>query len=106
MAHRTAGKSIRVPPEAIAALDPDHIIICPCGLDLARTRTEAHALMQQSWFASLKAVRNNRVALVDGNQMFNRPGPRLVDAYEWLVGWLNEVPHLIPDGFPWEPLAR
>lgn len=104
MAHRTAGKSIRVPPEAIAALNPDHIIICPCGLDLAHTRREAHTLMQQDWFASLKAVQNNRVALVDGNQMFNRPGPRLVDAYEWLVSWLNNVPSVIPDGFPWEPM--
>ncbi|MCA9282802.1 MAG: ABC transporter substrate-binding protein [Phycisphaeraceae bacterium] len=106
MAHRTAGKSVRVPPEAITALNPDHIIICPCGLDLPHTRREADALMRQPRFASLRAVRNNRVALVDGNQMFNRPGPRLVDAYEWLVGWLNDVPRLIPDGFPWESLAR
>lgn len=105
MAHRTAGKSIRVPPEAIAAVNPDHIILCPCGLDLEQTRREAGALMQQDWFRSLNAVRTGRVALVDGKQMFNRPGPRLVDAYEWLVGWLNDVPSLIPAGFPWELLS-
>ena len=40
------------------------------------------------------------IALVDGNQMFNRPGPRLVDAFEWLVGWVNGREELIPPGFP------
>jgi iron complex transport system substrate-binding protein len=39
---------------------------------------------------------------VDGNQMFNRPGPRLVDAFEFLVGLLNDRPGVIPAGFPWE----
>lgn len=62
--------------------------------------------MQQDWFRSLNAVRTGRVALVDGNQMFNRPGPRLVDAYEWLVGWLNGVPSVIPEGFPWEAMEK
>jgi hypothetical protein len=45
------------------------------------------------------------VALVDGNQMFNRPGPRLAEAFEWLVGWLNDRPELIPEGFQWEPFS-
>jgi hypothetical protein len=43
------------------------------------------------------------VMLVDGNQMFNRPGPRLVDAVEWLAAWLQERPELLPPGFPAEP---
>lgn len=30
-----------------------------------------------------------------------RPGPRLVDALEFLVGLLNNKPQLIPAGFPW-----
>jgi hypothetical protein len=41
------------------------------------------------------------VAIVDGNQMFSRPGPRLVDGLEFLVGWLNGVDSVIPRGFPW-----
>lgn len=103
MAERIAGKSIRVAPEVVEALNPDAIIIAPCGMNLAHTRTCAHALAQQAWFANLKAARTGRVALVDGNQMFNRPGPRLVDAFEFLVGWLNHRPELIPGNFPWEP---
>ena len=33
--------------------------------------------------------------------MFARPGPRLVDALEFLVGLLHNKPELIPKDFPW-----
>ncbi|TVQ61537.1 MAG: cobalamin-binding protein [Phycisphaerales bacterium] len=102
MAHRVAGKSIRVPPEAIVGVAPEVVIVCPCGLTLDQTRAETRKLAESAWWADLPAVRAGRVAIVDGNQMFNRPGPRLVDAYEWLVGWLNDRPERIPEGFPWE----
>jgi len=98
-----AGKSVSVPAEVLAASKPEAIVICPCGLDLDRTRASARELAMQDWFRNLPATRARRVALVDGNQMFNRPGPRLVDAFEWLVGWLNDLPKLIPSDFPWEP---
>ena len=49
----------------------------------------------------LRAVREGRVVCVDGNQHFNRPGPRLVDALEFLTGLLNDRPDVIPVGFPW-----
>lgn len=49
----------------------------------------------------MQAVKAGRVVIVDGNQMFARPGPRLVDALEFLVGLLHNKPELIPDGFPW-----
>jgi ABC-type Fe3+-hydroxamate transport system substrate-binding protein len=102
MAERVAGKSVRVPEEALVASRPEYLIICPCGLSLDSVRASAHALAQKPWWNDLPAVRHARVALVDGNQMFNRPGPRLVDAYEWLVGWLQGRDELIPAGFPWE----
>jgi len=101
MAHRVAGPSIRVTREQIERAAPEAIIVCPCGLALEQTRREYEALAREEWWRSLPAVRSGRVALVDGNAMFNRPGPRLVDAYEWLVGWLNGVDGLIPPGFPW-----
>lgn len=104
MAERIAGKSIRVATEVVEALNPDILIISPCGMSLAQTRECAAALSAHPWFQNLKAVRTNRVALVDGNQMFNRPGPRLVDAFEFLVGYLNHRPKLVPPNFPWEPL--
>lgn len=89
---RVAGKSLRITPAQLAEHDPHAIIIAPCGLSLAHAQSAAHELMQHGWASSLRAVREKRVAIVDGNQWFNRPGPRIVDAFEWLVSWLHNVP--------------
>lgn len=102
--NRVAGKSVTVTPAELAASAPEVVIVCPCGLNLSQTREAVRAIEHQDWWRDLPAVRRGRVALVDGNQMFNRPGPRLVDAFEWLVGWLNDRPELMPHDFPWEPL--
>jgi ABC-type Fe3+-hydroxamate transport system substrate-binding protein len=103
---KIAGKSVRMPAEVLVAAKPEYLVICPCGLTLEQTRVCAADLAKASWWRELPAVRKGRVAIVDGNQMFNRPGPRLVDAYEWLVGWIQERPALIPAGFPWERFAE
>ena len=103
--NRLGAKSRRVSPEEILEAAPERIIVCPCGFDLARTRIDFEALEKTKWWPLLPAALDSprrSIALVDGNQMFNRPGPRLVDAFEWLVGWLNLRDELIPPGFPVE----
>ena len=50
----------------------------------------------------MRAVQQGRVVLVDGNHMFNRSGPRVVDALEWLVAIFHDMPELCPPDFPWE----
>jgi len=50
---------------------------------------EVDLLLQQPGFADLKAVKNHRVYLADGNQYFNRPGPRIVDSIEILAEVIN-----------------
>ena len=37
-------------------------------------------------WAELRAVREGRVYLADGNQYFNRPGPRVAEALEIMAG--------------------
>lgn len=101
-ASRRAGKSVRVEAEALAASRPEFLVICPCGRTLDEARRDATALERAPWWRDLPAVRSGRVALVDGTQMFSRPGPRLIDALEWLTGWLQDRPALMPAGFPWE----
>lgn len=101
-AAREAGKSIAVEHAVFAATRPEWLVISPCGLNLEQIRVEVDRLRAHNWFNSLPAVQAGRVALVDGNQMFNRPGPRLAEAFEFLVGWLQGLPELIPQGFAWE----
>jgi iron complex transport system substrate-binding protein len=69
----------------LRAADPDIVFIAPCGFDLPRTREDLPILERQPGWGELKAVRNGRVFLADGNQYFNRPGPRLAESLEILA---------------------
>ncbi|MBU6450876.1 MAG: cobalamin-binding protein [Cyanobacteria bacterium REEB67] len=62
--------------------DPDVIVVTPCGFDNERTLTEMHLISGHAGFRDLKAAKTGRVYIADGNQYFNRPGPRLVDSLE------------------------
>lgn len=104
-AERVAGHSIAVAAEIFAAARPERLVIAPCGLTLDQAWAETEKLAAHAWFRELPAVRAGRVAVVDGNQMFNRPGPRVWDALEFMVGWLNDREELIPAGFPWRAWA-
>ena len=92
---------------ALRAADPDVIVVVPCGFDLARTRAELGAARRAAAAsASCARCASGRVYLVDGNQYFNRPGPRLVESLEILAEMLH------PEAFParhrgtgWEPHA-
>ncbi len=71
------------------AADPDRIIVLPCGYDIDKTRQEMPALTSQPGWATLRAVRDGHVYLTDGNQFFNRPGPRLLESLEILAEILH-----------------
>ena len=68
----------------LVTADPDVIVISPCGFDLARTEQEMHWLTERPEWPRLRAVQDGRVFLADGNQYFNRPGPRLVETLQIL----------------------
>lgn len=111
MGSNGAGKSFPVPPEVFAASDPDVIIISPCGFDLELAIGDAESLLKKKWFAQLRAVKAGNVYVVDGDAMFNRPGPRLVDALEWLAFIFSgedkmKYPELAEKcpGFPYEKI--
>jgi iron complex transport system substrate-binding protein len=69
--------------------DPDALVIFPCGFSLSRVRREAEALVRNADFRGLRAAREGRVFLCDGQQYFNRPGPRLVETLEILAEALH-----------------
>jgi iron complex transport system substrate-binding protein len=86
----TAGQHApRMTWDQLVAADPDVIIALPCGWDIAKSRAEMAALTQKPEWPRLQAVRNHRVFVTDGNQYFNRPGPRLVESLEILAEVLH-----------------
>jgi iron complex transport system substrate-binding protein len=73
----------------LCAKDPEVIIVLSCGWDIERARQDMPVLMRKPEWPRLRAVQHGRVYLTDGNQYFNRPGPRLVESLEILAEVLH-----------------
>ncbi|MCA0457481.1 MAG: cobalamin-binding protein [Chloroflexi bacterium] len=71
--------------DELLAADPDMLVILPCGYDIPKAREELQRLERRPAWTALTAVRANRVYVTDGNQYFNRPGPRLAESLEILA---------------------
>ena len=67
----------------IAKKNPEIIIFLPCGFNIEKTKNELEEFLKKNnkW-QSLKAYKNKKIFITDGNQFFNRPGPRLVESTE------------------------
>jgi iron complex transport system substrate-binding protein len=64
-------------------------------------------LTQRPDWPRLRAVRDRRVFLADGNQYFNRPGPRLVESLEILAELLHpNTFHFGHEGSGWQRLEK
>jgi iron complex transport system substrate-binding protein len=93
--------------EAIAAADPDVVIVTPCGFDLARTQRAAAELDTNPLWRGLRARRGGHIYAIDGNAYVNRPGPRLLDSAELFAttlfgaGYFDES----RDPLAWAPIA-
>jgi iron complex transport system substrate-binding protein len=58
-------------------LDPELVVVAPCGFDVPRAQSELLAVRDPDALALFAAPR--RTGFVDGNAYTSRPGPRLVD---------------------------
>jgi iron complex transport system substrate-binding protein len=76
--------------------DPDVMALLPCGFTIEETRRDLHYLTDRPGWDEMSAVQDERVALLDGNAYFNRPGPRLYRAIEVLASVLHPD-HRRPD---------
>ena len=95
--------SRQIEKQALIQADPEFLIVAPCGFSLEVTRSEMKKFVAgNAWVRHLQAARRGNVFLVDGNEHFNRPGPRLVEALEFVVSLLLVEPGAIPEGFPYE----
>ena len=91
--------------EEIIDQNPEIIIFIPSGFNIEKTKKELdNYIKKNNNMRSLKAYKNHKLFVVDGNQFFNRPGPRLIESLEIFaeiihpnifdfnhkgVGWIN-----------------
>lgn len=88
--------------DALIAADPEVLVVLPCSYDIDTSLREIEAMTAHPAWANLRAVQQNQVYITDGNQYFNRPGPRLVDSLEILAEILHpEVFHFGHEGQGW-----
>ena len=97
---RPGSPSIRIDFNHLAETDPDVLILMPCGMDVARARSEFDALPDQTEWRRLSAFKNGGAYAVDSGALFSRSGPRLVDG----IGLLARILH--PDMFDESPSER
>ena len=76
--------------EEVAAVEPDVVVVMPCGYDAEIAHREAE--MHRDELAALGA---GEVVAVDAAAYFSRPGPRIIDGLELLAHILH--PELVPE---------
>jgi iron complex transport system substrate-binding protein len=76
--------------QAVAAAQPDIVIVMPCGYDAEIAHREAEMHREE-----LSRVGAGEVVAVDAAAYFSRPGPRIIDGLELLAHLLH--PELFPD---------
>lgn len=86
-------------PEELRELDPDVLVVMPCGFGLAAARraaTEQAGLLSD---LAPRAIEEGRAFVVDASSYFNRSGPRVVEGVEILASLLHpELVGLPPAG--------
>jgi iron complex transport system substrate-binding protein len=69
----------------VADVDPEMLILMPCGFHLRETVEEWERTPRPPGWRSMEAVRRGNVFAVDGSAYFSRPGPRVIDGIEMLA---------------------
>jgi iron complex transport system substrate-binding protein len=71
--------------DAIRDVDPEMLLLMPCGFSLEDTIAEWGRTPRPHWWSELGAVRRGALVAVDGSAYFSRPGPRVIDGIELLA---------------------
>ncbi|HEY5093354.1 MAG TPA: ABC transporter substrate-binding protein [Acidimicrobiales bacterium] len=81
---RPGERSVATTYEAIVDVDPDVVIVAPCGYGLEASSEQARSILA-------KLPERARVWAIDADAVMVRPGPRLVDGVEALASILHGV---------------
>jgi iron complex transport system substrate-binding protein len=100
------GRSVATTWDAVSEVDPEILVLMPCGFDLQRTVEEWERQPRPPGWAELRAVDAGRVFAVDGSAYFSRPGPRVIDGIELLAELIDPLAFegISPSG-SWEPVG-
>jgi iron complex transport system substrate-binding protein len=90
---REGEKAVASTWPAIHEMDPEMLILMPCGFHLAETVAQWERTPRPPMWDEIEAVRRGQVFAVDGSAYFSRPGPRIIDGMELLAEIFD------PDGF-------
>lgn len=87
------GHSVEIPWREVEALDPDRLLLVPCGYALDQARDDADRARGRLHALAPRAVAAGDAA-IGHSAYFSRSGPRVVAGIEALAAWLH------PDAFP------
>lgn len=71
--------------ERVREVDPDQILLAPCGMDTSAAVREWERSTMPVWFDSLRAVQDDELLAVDGGGLLSRPGPRVIEGIAMLA---------------------
>jgi iron complex transport system substrate-binding protein len=91
------GHSVEVPWSAVEGLDPDRLLLVPCGYALDAAREDAARARDRLHAVAPRAVEGGGAA-IGHSAYFSRSGPRVVAGIEALAAWLH--PDAFPEGDP------
>lgn len=94
LAGEAGARSLETTWDALTGLDPDVLLIMPCGYGLDASVADADRHARRLAAVAPRAIEQGRAWVVDGSSYFNRSGPRAVDGVEILAGLLH------PDRWP------
>lgn len=83
--------------EELPSLDPDALLIMPCGYGLEAARDDANRHAERLLRVAPRAIAAGRAWVVDASAYFNRSGPRFVTGVEILGGLLHPSRLPAPD---------
>ena len=89
----------------VADVDPEMLLLMPCGYHLDETVTEWERTPTPPGWTEIEAVRRRQVVALDGSSFFSRPGPRVVDGVELLAGVFDPEAFGMPSPDRAAPLA-
>ncbi len=79
--------------ETVLKADPDVFCLFPCGYPVTKTLEELPSSSGAAYLKQMRAVKNGKAFVLDGNAFFNRPGPRIVDSAEILAAVIQPDAH-------------